>query len=86
MLWEHSLESQVTRQYFLSTYIRISAILQRTIALPCLIPFALNSIVLTASTIILLFMRNHLFIWSVFSPKYLYACAATLSGMLGYAW
>ncbi|PIN16984.1 Glycosylphosphatidylinositol anchor synthesis protein [Handroanthus impetiginosus] len=35
----------------------------------CLVPLGLNSVLLLAYTIILLLMRNHLFIWSVFSPK-----------------
>lgn len=36
---------------------------------PCLVPVGLNSILLTSYTIVLLLMRNHLFVWSVFSPK-----------------
>ncbi|CAK7339628.1 unnamed protein product [Dovyalis caffra] len=44
----------------------------------CLVPLGLNSILLTSYTIVLLLMRNHLFVWSVFSPKYLYACATTV--------
>ncbi|KAL5982386.1 hypothetical protein ACLOJK_016457 [Asimina triloba] len=43
--------------------------LQMTIGVPCILPLGLNSIVLTAFTIILLLMRNHLFVWSVFSPN-----------------
>lgn len=39
------------------------------IGFPCLLPLVLNSVVLVAFTIILLLMRNHLFVWSVFSPK-----------------
>ncbi|KAK3411788.1 hypothetical protein EUGRSUZ_I00548 [Eucalyptus grandis] len=50
---------------------------------PCVIPLCLNSVMLTAYTIILLLMRNHLFIWSVFSPKYLYVAAATVCIYLG---
>ncbi|KAJ6288276.1 hypothetical protein OIU76_024292 [Salix suchowensis] len=45
---------------------------------PCLVPVGLNSILLTSYTIVLVLMRNHLFVWSVFSPKYLYVCAATV--------
>ncbi|KAJ6378973.1 hypothetical protein OIU78_029066 [Salix suchowensis] len=44
----------------------------------CLVPVGLNSILLTSYTIVLVLMRNHLFVWSVFSPKYLYVCAATV--------
>lgn len=57
--------------------------LKMMIGTPCLLPLGLNSIVLTAFTIILLLMRNHLFVWSVFSPKYLYVCAATVSVYIG---
>ncbi|KAJ8619053.1 hypothetical protein MRB53_015239 [Persea americana] len=57
--------------------------LRMMIGIPCLLPLGLNSISLAAYTIILLLMRNHLFIWSVFSPKYLYVCAATVSVYLG---
>ncbi|CAH9144929.1 unnamed protein product [Cuscuta epithymum] len=49
------------------------------IGFPCLVPLGLNSILLIAYTIVLLLMRNHLFVWSVFSPKYLYVCATTAS-------
>ncbi|KAF8404704.1 hypothetical protein HHK36_009592 [Tetracentron sinense] len=58
-------------------------LLQMMIGFPCLIPLGLNSIVLTAFTVILLLMRNHLFVWSVFSPKYLYVCATTASVYIG---
>lgn len=44
-------------------------LLQRMLGFPCLVPLTLNSILLTAYTIVLLLMRNHLFVWSVFSPK-----------------
>ncbi|XP_077213618.1 alkaline-phosphatase-like family protein isoform X2 [Tasmannia lanceolata] len=57
--------------------------LQRMIGVPCLLPLGLNSVTLTAFTIILLLMRNHLFVWSVFSPKYLYICTATVSVYIG---
>ncbi|GAV59225.1 LOW QUALITY PROTEIN: Phosphodiest domain-containing protein, partial [Cephalotus follicularis] len=58
-------------------------ILKMTLGFPCLVPLGLNSIALTAYTIILLLMRNHLFIWSVFSPKYLYVCATTVCIYIG---
>ncbi|PIA56333.1 hypothetical protein AQUCO_00700574v1 [Aquilegia coerulea] len=58
-------------------------ILQMMIGIPCVVPLSLNSVILTAFTIILLLMRNHLFVWSVFSPKYLYVCAATVSVYIG---
>ncbi|KAK2656569.1 hypothetical protein Ddye_009621 [Dipteronia dyeriana] len=44
-------------------------LLKRMLGFPCLVPLGLNSILLTAYTIVLLLMRNHLFVWSVFSPK-----------------
>lgn len=50
---------------------------------PCLVPVGLNSILLTSYTIVLLLMRNHLFVWSVFSPKYLYVCATTVCIYVG---
>ncbi|CAM8898597.1 unnamed protein product [Rhodiola kirilowii] len=53
-------------------------ILMEMLCFPCLVPLVLNSIVLTTYTIVLLAMSNHLFIWSVFSPKYLYVCATTV--------
>ncbi|WOK96220.1 GPI ethanolamine phosphate transferase 2 isoform X1 [Canna indica] len=53
------------------------------IGFPCLLPLVFNSIVLVAFTIILMLMRNHLFVWSVFSPKYLYVCASTLCVYIG---
>ncbi|KQK02046.1 GPI ethanolamine phosphate transferase 2 isoform X2 [Brachypodium distachyon] len=60
-----------------------SSILNKMIALPCLVPLLINSIALTSYTIVLLLMRNHLFVWSVFSPKYLYVCAATVCTYAG---
>uniref|UniRef100_J3LHQ0 GPI ethanolamine phosphate transferase 2 C-terminal domain-containing protein n=3 Tax=Oryza brachyantha TaxID=4533 RepID=J3LHQ0_ORYBR len=60
-----------------------SCILDKMITLPCLIPLVINSIALTSYTIVLLLMRNHLFVWSVFSPKYLYVCAATVCTYAG---
>eukprot|EP01018_Ginkgo_biloba_P024549 Gb_02601 [translate_table: standard] len=53
------------------------------IALPCVLPLALNSVVLVGFTGILLTMKNHLFVWSVFSPKYLYVCATTACMYIG---
>ncbi|KAK9112847.1 hypothetical protein Scep_020366 [Stephania cephalantha] len=61
----------------------LGVLLQSLIAFPCVVPLSLNSVLLTTCTIILLLMRNHLFIWSVFSPKYLYACAATVCVYIG---
>eukprot|EP00257_Ricinus_communis_P022146 XP_015581796.1 GPI ethanolamine phosphate transferase 2 isoform X2 [Ricinus communis] len=57
--------------------------LKAMLVFPCLIPLGLNSILLTAYTIVLLLMRNHLFVWSVFSPKYLYVCATTICIYIG---
>ncbi|KAF3439213.1 hypothetical protein FNV43_RR17488 [Rhamnella rubrinervis] len=57
--------------------------LLRMLGFPCLVPLGLNSILLTAYTFILLLMRNHLFVWSVFSPKYLYVCASTVCVYIG---
>uniref|UniRef100_A0A8R7QRZ8 GPI ethanolamine phosphate transferase 2 C-terminal domain-containing protein n=1 Tax=Triticum urartu TaxID=4572 RepID=A0A8R7QRZ8_TRIUA len=67
----------------ISTPQKWSSILNRMIALPCLLPLLINSIALTSYTIVLLLMRNHLFVWSVFSPKYLYVCAATVCTYAG---
>ncbi|KAJ8771188.1 hypothetical protein K2173_025876 [Erythroxylum novogranatense] len=58
-------------------------LLKLMLGFPCLIPLGLNSVLLTAYTIVLLLMRNHLFIWSVFSPKYLYVCATTVCVYVG---
>ncbi|KAG9132511.1 hypothetical protein Leryth_008432 [Lithospermum erythrorhizon] len=58
-------------------HMNFGQLLMLTTGFPFLVPLALNSIFLIAYTIVLLLMRNHLFIWSVFSPKYLYVCAAT---------
>ncbi|TVU28907.1 hypothetical protein EJB05_20445 [Eragrostis curvula] len=60
-----------------------SCILDKMITLPCLLPLVINSVALTSYTIVLLLMRNHLFVWSVFSPKYLYVCAATVCTYVG---
>ncbi|KAL8532413.1 hypothetical protein ACS0TY_008856 [Phlomoides rotata] len=58
-------------------------VLKMTLGYPCLVPLALNSVLLVAYTIVLLLMRNHLFVWSVFSPKYLYVCATTVLVYIG---
>lgn len=47
----------------------IGHFLKMTVSFPCLVPLGLNSVVLVAYTVVLLLMRNHLFVWSVFSPK-----------------
>ena len=46
-----------------------SNILDKMITMPCLLPLLINSVTLTSYTIVLLLMKNHLFVWSVFSPK-----------------
>ncbi|KAK8716238.1 hypothetical protein V6N13_043555 [Hibiscus sabdariffa] len=58
-------------------------ILMMLLGFPCPVPLVLNSILLTAYTVVLLFMQNHLFVWSVFSPKYLYVCATTVCTLIG---
>ncbi|KAL2521817.1 Alkaline-phosphatase-like family protein [Forsythia ovata] len=58
-------------------------LLKMCVGYPCLVPLGLNSIFLVAYTIVLLLMRNHLFVWSVFSPKYLYVCATTACIYIG---
>ncbi|KAM5577067.1 GPI ethanolamine phosphate transferase 2 [Rosa sericea] len=58
-------------------------LLKMMIGFPCLVPLGLNSILLTAYTIVLLFMSNHLFVWSVFSPKYIYVCTTTICVYIG---
>lgn len=58
-------------------------LLKMTLGYPCLVPLGLNSVLLVAYTIILLLMRNHLFVWSVFSPKFVYVCATTACIYLG---
>lgn len=60
-----------------------SCTLDKMITLACLLPLLVNSVALTSYTIVLLLMRNHLFVWSVFSPKYLYVCAATVCTYAG---
>lgn len=49
--------------------VNMGYLLKMNLGFPCLIPLSLNSVILTAYTVVLLLMRNHLFIWSVFSPK-----------------
>lgn len=61
----------------------VGDMLKKNLGLPCLVPLCFNSMLLTTYTIVLLLMRNHLFIWSVFSPKYLYACATTVCVYVG---
>ncbi|XP_051143920.1 GPI ethanolamine phosphate transferase 2 isoform X2 [Andrographis paniculata] len=58
-------------------------VMKSTLGYPCLVLLILNSIILLAYAIMLLIMRNHLFIWSVFSPKYLYVCATTVCVYVG---
>ncbi|CAK9199286.1 unnamed protein product [Sphagnum jensenii] len=53
------------------------------LTVPCILPMALNGVSLVVFTAILVAMQNHLFVWSVFSPKYLYFCAATVCTSLG---
>lgn len=49
--------------------LKLSYILDKMVTLPCLLPLLINSVALTSYTTVLLLMRNHLFVWSVFSPK-----------------
>lgn len=58
-----------TSGFIISQDGNIDSLLKRTLGFPCLVPLGLNSILLVAYTIVLLLMRNHLFVWSVFSPK-----------------
>uniref|UniRef100_UPI001CB9D402 GPI ethanolamine phosphate transferase 2 n=1 Tax=Erigeron canadensis TaxID=72917 RepID=UPI001CB9D402 len=58
-------------------------LLKKTLGFPCLVPLGLNSVLLVAYTIILLLMRNHLFIWTVFSPKYIYVVVTTACVLIG---
>ncbi|KAL3701112.1 hypothetical protein R1sor_019134 [Riccia sorocarpa] len=57
--------------------------LMEDLLLPCYLPLAMNSVVLTVFTGVLYLMQDHLFIWSVFSPKYLYVVATTICTYLG---
>ncbi|MCO5584199.1 hypothetical protein L7F22_038122 [Adiantum nelumboides] len=54
-----------------------------TIALSCNIPLLLSSVILLSFTLVMLLMQGHLFIWSVFSPKYIYICFTVLSTYWG---
>ncbi|XP_074308511.1 GPI ethanolamine phosphate transferase 2 isoform X2 [Silene latifolia] len=63
--------------------LEFGALLKSVLAIPLLVPLAINSVLLIAYTVILLLMRNHLFIWSVFSPKYMYVCATTACVYIG---
>ncbi|XP_050205813.1 GPI ethanolamine phosphate transferase 2 [Mercurialis annua] len=63
--------------------VELGQFLKVMLGFPCLVPLGLNSILLTAYTIVLLLMRNHLFVWSVFSPKFLYVCATTICIYIG---
>ncbi|CAI0419877.1 unnamed protein product [Linum tenue] len=58
-------------------------LLKTMLGFPCLVPLCLNSILLTSYTVVLVLMRNHLFVWSVFSPKYLYVFATTVCIYVG---
>lgn len=51
--------------------------------LPCVVPLAISSVILVVFTVVMLLMQGHLFIWSVFSPKYLYVCFTILSTYFG---
>lgn len=44
----------------------------------CLTMFMIRSICITLFSTVLLVLRDHLFIWSVFSPKYLYELGWTI--------
>ncbi|XP_010555410.1 PREDICTED: GPI ethanolamine phosphate transferase 2 isoform X2 [Tarenaya hassleriana] len=61
----------------------LGQLLKQTLGFPCLVPLCINSLLLTAYTVVLLLMRNHLFVWSVFSPKYLYVCATAVCTYIG---
>ncbi|KAF8079634.1 hypothetical protein N665_1012s0009 [Sinapis alba] len=61
----------------------LGQVLKLKLGFPCLVPLCINSLLLTAYTVVLLLMRNHLFVWSVFSPKYLYVCATTVCTYIG---
>ncbi|GKC09390.1 GPI ethanolamine phosphate transferase 2 isoform X1, partial [Tanacetum coccineum] len=58
-------------------------LLKMILGFPCLVPLGINSVLLVAYTIILLLMRNHLFIWTVFSPKYIYVVVTTACVLIG---
>ncbi|KAL4569279.1 hypothetical protein LXL04_024915 [Taraxacum kok-saghyz] len=63
--------------------LNMGQLLKRILGFPCLVPLGLNSVLLVAYTIILLLMRNHLFIWTVFSPKYIYMVVTTACVLVG---
>ncbi|KAL9241384.1 hypothetical protein vseg_015502 [Gypsophila vaccaria] len=65
--------------------LEFGSLLKSVISIPLLVPLGINSVLLIAYTVILLQMRSHLFIWSVFSPKYLYVCATTACVYVGVA-
>ncbi|XP_021841060.1 uncharacterized protein [Spinacia oleracea] len=69
--------------YGLDHTLDFGLLLKTVLAVPFLVPLGINSVLLVAYTIVLLQMRNHLFIWSVFSPKYLYVCATTACVYIG---
>ncbi|XP_078444466.1 alkaline-phosphatase-like family protein isoform X2 [Wolffia australiana] len=75
--------SLTTRKQISAKGVSLGKALRISLGLSCLVPLALNSVSLTGFTFILFSMRNHLFIWSVFSPKYLYVCGATVCTYLG---
>ncbi|XP_057968422.1 GPI ethanolamine phosphate transferase 2 [Malania oleifera] len=72
-----------TRRYLIPENGELGHILKMTVGFSCLVPLGLNSVLLAAYTIVLLLMQNHLFVWSVFSPKYLYVCATTVCVYIG---
>ncbi|KAM7262240.1 hypothetical protein ACFE04_021317 [Oxalis oulophora] len=72
-----------TKDFAIPSNADVGYVLKTLLGFPCLIPLGFNSINLTAYTIVLLLMRNHLFVWSVFSPKYLYVCASTVCIYIG---
>jgi len=50
-----------------------------------LVPVAASSTNLAATAAALLLHREHLFVWSVFAPKFAYACMATVAAYLASA-
>ncbi|KAG0592904.1 hypothetical protein KC19_1G289300 [Ceratodon purpureus] len=70
--------NRTTRDLILS-----EAWLLEILVVPCILPVALNGVILVAFTAVLTLMQDHLFVWSVFSPKYLYVCAATVCTSVG---
>jgi hypothetical protein len=57
--------NQTSRDFSLS-----EARLLEILVVPCILPVALNGVILVAFTAVLTLMQDHLFVWSVFSPKY----------------